>query len=82
LQNRKYKKLCLLVLFLGFPEDCREPEEKERYLEHLRETCSFDRELKLNHIENNPPRITVSKLSANALVGKLGKANFYGKIKN
>lgn len=50
-------------------------EDRRKYLIELRETCSFGSELQLKHIENNPPRVTVSKLSANALVGKLGKEN-------
>jgi hypothetical protein len=49
------------------------PDEKKVFLTNLRQDCGFGDELQLKHIEKNAPRVTVSKLSANALVGKLGK---------
>lgn len=61
------------IFFLGFPETCTTEAERASFLAQLRSDCSFGAELKLHHIEKNAPRATVSKLSANALVGKLGK---------
>lgn len=58
---------------LGFPDGCSNLSEKYDYLEKLRQECSFGEEFDIQQIEKNPPRVTVSKLSANALVGKLGK---------
>ena len=50
---------------------------KLTFIDNLRKECGFGTEVTLDQIQTNAPRVTVSKLSANALVGKLGK-----KIKN
>lgn len=47
--------------------------QQEKHVQDVRQICGFGAELQQKHFQNNPPRITVSKLSANALVGKLGE---------
>ena len=46
---------------------------KMNFIENLRKECGFGTEVGMSQIQTNAPRVTVSKLSANALVGKLGK---------
>lgn len=63
-------------MFLGYPENCHSDDEKAQFVQALRKDCGFESELQKQHIKFNPAGVTVAKLSANALVGKLGKKNF------
>ena len=53
---------------------------KLTFIDNLRKECGFGTEVTLDQIQTNAPRVTVSKLSANALVGKLGKKKHISQI--
>lgn len=52
----------------GFPREDMSSDEKEQYVQHLRETTGF-KDLKVSEFVYSPARVTIAKLIINSLIG-------------